>query len=141
MNMPENMQVSPAMENPSVYPEVYYKMQPYIMMACDHMDAYGPEMPSQEMVEGMSDAIYDDMMRTYPEMADYMRSQEQGGAARTSLAVQGPFGFMSPFGFRRDFRRRGLGRDLIDILLLSELFRRRRRPFRDRFFDFDFDRF
>jgi hypothetical protein len=122
----------------TVYPEMYYRMQPYIMMVCDKMDANNMDMPSQEMVERISDSIYDDM-RKNPDIAEYMQSQDQAasdGAAPSfaSIAVQGPYGYYDydPYMFRfdrRDFRRRGLSRDLIEILLLSELFRRRRRRY------------
>mgnify|MGYP000916869947 CR=1 FL=1 len=138
MLSPEYMKEEPmaeAMMLPcAVYPEVFYRLQPYIMMVCDQAEANGIEMPSQEMIESISDNIYEDMMKNHPDMAEYMRSYEQQGRSGTdqrqaSLAVQGPF------FFRRGFRRRGLFRDLIDILLLSE-FRRRRR--RRRFFPYDF---
>ncbi len=114
-----------------VYPEIYYKLQPYIMMVCDQMDAYNTTMPNQEMIENMTDSIYDDVVRMFPDIADYVRSNEsndtteQPGAIATQLDLDR----------RRDrdrdrdprFRRRGLFRDLIDILFLTELLRRRRR--------------
>lgn len=105
-----------------VYPEIYYKVQPFIIMACDQLDTYSSELPSQEMVENMSDTISDNMSKMYPDMAEYMKSADDTTAVPTE----------SMFGFDRDrfgsnFRRRGLFRDFVDILLLSELFRRRRR--------------
>jgi hypothetical protein len=128
---PENMQEDTEMEMKMlpcmVYPEVFYKLQPYIMMVCDHAEANGIEMPTQEMIESITDNIYEDIVRNNPDIAEYVRSQEQQGRSgmeqrQTSLAVQGPW-------FRRRVRRRGLFRDLIDILLLSEFSRRRRRRF------------
>lgn len=46
------------------------------MMACDQMDAFTCEMPTQEMIEKMSDTIYDDICRMYPDMAEYVRCTE-----------------------------------------------------------------
>jgi len=118
----------------AVYPEMFYRLQPYIMMVCDQAEANGIEMPTQEMIESITDNIYDDMIKNNPDIAEYLRSQEQQGGGgmmqrQASLAVQGPF------FFRRNFRRRGIARDLIDILLLSEFARRRRRR---RFYPFDY---
>ena len=110
------------------YPEVYYRLQPHIMMACDQMDSYGYAMPTQEVMDQMADGIYNDVIRLYPDMIDY------DGATIPTVSIGDPNGFGHGFrdrnsgvGFGRGFGRRGLFRDLIDILLLSELFRRRRR--------------
>lgn len=133
---PAQMQVG----NMSVYPEVFYKIQPYIMLACDQMDTLNPAMPTQEMAEQMSDNIYDAVTRTYPEMAEYARSADTRASGdpedaygpaveAVSFGVGPGFGPGMGFGRRFPFRRRGVFRDLIDILLLQELFRRRRRRF------------
>lgn len=105
-----------------VYPEVYYKLQPYIMLVCDQMDTYGDMMPTRDMAEQITDQIYDDCCRMYPELENYIG---QDGNMKTG---GNPVEVFNGFGNPR-FRRRGLGRDLIDILLLTELFRRRRRPY------------
>ena len=105
----------------TTYPEIYYRLAPYIMMVCDQAESAGVEMPSQQMIESITDSIYDDMVRNFPDMADYFRGHEQTMADVDSLPVQGPF------YFGRRPRRRGLFRDLIDILLLNEFLRRRRR--------------
>lgn len=110
-----------------IYPELYYRLQPYILSACDELDSYDT-MPSQEMIEKMSDSIYEDMLRMYPDFSDYIR--EHGGTGDDSRAAMNPI--VSVQRFRPRSRRRGLFRDFIDILLLSELNRRRRR----RRFDF-----
>ena len=131
MQNAENNVNAQAMEYRTVYPEVYYKLQPYIMMVCDQMDTYGTTMPSQEMIERMSDNIYEDMCAMYPDIADYVRSTERT-ADMEAVETITP---LRSFGSRgRDFgrpggrfRRRGVFRDLIGILLLSEFFRRRRR--------------
>lgn len=105
-----------------VYPEVFYRLQPYIIMVCDQMDTYGSIMPTQDMVEQLTDGIYDDVCRMYPDMLEYARSYEKNSKA------EGPDLEVQNFGmFNRRRRRRGPARDLIDILLISELLRRRRR--------------
>jgi hypothetical protein len=102
-----------------VYPEIFYRLQPYIIMVCDQMDTNGSMMPTQDMVEQMTDSIYDDVCRMYPDIAEYAREQDM--KAKDDPPEREIFG--------RRFRRRGLLRDLIGILLVSEFFRRRRRIF------------
>jgi hypothetical protein len=140
-SMPEMMQtypqaaVKPVMENAmtyrAIYPEVYYKLKPYISMTCDLIFSYGM-MPTQQQLEEMSDGIYNDFCTMYPDMADYMsKSGEKDDPPGDPPPFRGGFrggeefreGFRPGFGFGR-FRRRGLGRDFIDALLLSELFGR-----------------
>jgi hypothetical protein len=121
-NMMENM-----MTYQLVYPEIFYKLQPFIMMVCDQMDAYGSTMPSQEMIEQMTDNIYDDICRMYPDIAEYVNKNDNmvKNNLRTDETIARFPGMYDRD--RRRFRQRGLFRDLIDILLLSEFFRRRRR--------------
>jgi len=104
-----------AMQYQLVYPEIFYRVQPYIIMVCDQMDVYDPSMPTQEMMEQMSDMICDDLCKMYPDMAKYARNDETMTEVKPAVV------------FRRRPRRRGILGDLIDILLLSELFGRRRR--------------
>ena len=124
---PENM--GKTMAYKLIYPEIYYKLQPYIMVVCDQMDIYN-SVPTQEMVESMTDAIYD-VVRMFPDMAEYVREHENNEVRETiqpdAITVQvDPARFRDRTRFPR-FRRRGLFKDLIDILLLTELLRRRRR--------------
>jgi hypothetical protein len=95
------------------------------MMMCDQMDNFGAAMPTQDMVEQMTDNIYDDVCRMYPDIAEYARSNERMDTPEAVETARFGFGFPGAFNFR--FRRRGLLRDLIDILLISEFARRRRR--------------
>lgn len=121
---PPNMQeMNDLMKYRMAYPEIYYKCQPFVMMACDQMDAFSSEMPTQEMVEKISDNIYDDICRMYPDMAEYVKSTEPTGNPDP------PMGLFGREGFGRRFRRRGIFRDFLDFLIFSELFRRRRRFF------------
>lgn len=106
-----------------VYPEIFYKLQPYIMMICDQLDSYGDTMPNQEMIEQMTDNIYSDIMEMYPDIAEYVRNYESNSASSAETIAR------VPSFYRRRYRRRGLFRDLIDILFLSEFHRRRRRRY------------
>ncbi|MBW7571992.1 hypothetical protein [Caproiciproducens faecalis] len=136
--LPQGMPMMENMANQMVYPEIFYKLQPYIMLVCDQMDTFSSLMPTQEMVEHMTDSIYDDVCRMYPDIAEYTREYEKRAKDDPPDPPDPPAGFGRGFGrgfgmFEREprfgfgFRRRGLFRDLIDILLLSELTRRRRR--------------
>ena len=123
--MPENRtpyagsMAKPMMEYQTMYPEIFYKLQPYVMMVCDQMD-YSSIMPNMEMVQNMTDNIFDDVCRMYPDLVEYVRNNENDEAAIPTFNHNPD---------RRRFRRRGLFRDIIDILILSELFGRRRRFF------------
>lgn len=121
--MAEMPETDTTLTNQAVYPEVYYKLKPYISMACDLMDTYGIDVPTQQQLDDMTDGIYDDFCDMYPDMAKYMSKTD---ADNDPPDDPPPFrgGFRGGFrpGFR--FRRRGLGRDFISALLLAELFGR-----------------
>ena len=107
-----------------VYPEIYYKIQPQVMMMCDRLDAFGTDLTMETMYQA-SDSIYDDTVKLYPDVVEY------AGANMPDPAMPDAVETMSQFrrpGFdrRRGFRRRGPVRDFIDLLLLNELRRRRR---------------
>lgn len=106
----------------AVYPEVYYKLKPFISMVCDAINPYGDMMLTQQQVEQIADGIYDDACKMYPEMAGYLQKYDNM-KDDPSGDPPAPRGFGRP-GF--GFRRRGLGRDFIEALLLAELLGRRR---------------
>ena len=117
----EKTLMAEAFHDQAVYPEVFYKVQPFIVMACDQMEAMGG-MPTQSMIDQMTDRIYEDVCQMYPEMAEYAQStalQENDQL----LSVQ--YGRRYNRRSQSRFRRRGLFRDLIDILFLYELLGRR----------------
>lgn len=120
--------MSGAMAYPMVYPDIYYKVQPHIMRACDEMDMY-MMMPSMEMIEHKCDQIHDEVCRIHTDLAEYSREYEM--QANNIADTSEDYESHNPDGFfrrdRRRFRRRGLFGDLIRILLLRELFGRRRR--------------
>lgn len=118
MNMPS--QYAPMMEMPqdqleSMYPRCYYIVNPEVERQCDMMQSkHGPMYtPNRQEVESMVDEI--DKRVGSDVDAEYGEYGESDNEERQ-------FGF-GGFGGRRRFRR-----DLISILLLRRLLRRRRRP-------------
>ena len=128
MNGPDmNATMDEVMAYEMVYPEIYYKVQPFIIGVCDQMEAYGGAMPSSEVIERIADNIYSDVVAMYPDLAEYTggamaasaanRAQSERDASDHAQPVIAPF-------YRRRFRRRGLFPDFVEILLLNEIFRR-----------------
>jgi hypothetical protein len=74
------------------------------------MDDMAMAYPSQDMYDRMVDRVYDEAGRMYPEEFEALNFPEASANEQ----------FMSPF------RRRRLFRDLLGVLVLSELFERRR---------------
>ncbi len=113
-----------AMMNMAVYPEIYYKLMPFIAMTVDLLFSYGM-MPTQEQLEEVTDGIFDDFITMYPDMADYMGASGTMAAFAADPPFRGEFMGGDEFrgGFRPSsrFRRGGLGRDLINVWLLSQL--------------------
>lgn len=114
------MQGEENMNYQCIYPDVYYKAQPFVMMACDEMDACNCGMPTRDMVRQISDQIYDDVCRAHPDLAD--RERYQGMSYEASAAYSVPGGQVEA----QQWRRGGFFNDLLDVLLLNEFFRRRR---------------
>ncbi len=110
----------------TVYPEIYYRLQPYIIMVCDQLDRYyGDKEPNQETIDQITENIYQDIIDIYPDLLEYARAYENNnntGTMKVSEVIT-----RSPRIYRRGFRRRGLLRDLVDILFFSEFNRRRRK--------------
>ena len=123
MNMP--MQYSPMMEMPqeqleSMYPRCYFIIYPEVYRHCDMLCAnYGTMCnPSRRQIE----AIVDDIDNRVGADVDADYQDDDIDKDKDDDNRQFGMGFgVGPFGGRRRFRR-----DLIRILLLRELFRRRR---------------
>lgn len=94
---------------PVKYPKVYYKLYPKVKMLCEQMDLQSnPSMypcPSHETIEQMTDHLYNTMSKE--DLAEIESCLE--GSDR-----------------QLGFSGRRLLRDLIGILLIRELIRRRR---------------
>ena len=104
-----------------VYPEVYYRVMPFVMMACDEFDAGDYEMLSPEMVRQTTDRIYEDVCRIHPELAEWDQYSEMSYEAAAAYNISGSY------VETQQFRGGGFFRDLITIILLDEFFGRRRR--------------
>ena len=102
----------------TTYPEIYYKLLPFVILAIDQFLANNI-IPDQDMLDRISEDIYHDILEMYPDFEDYTRGFEETEEAVPAINLFGS-------GRGRRFRRRGAFRDLIDILLLTEFFRRKR---------------
>jgi hypothetical protein len=107
-----------------VYPEIFYRLQPFIILVCDQFKNYNV-IPTQEMVEQVSDNIYSEACQMYPDLRNYNFNQTNNDDPPLirELDQRRRGNFHHDF-FMRRFRRRGSLQDLISILLLSEIFRR-----------------
>ncbi|CAK7008953.1 hypothetical protein CIW83_12485 [Tissierella sp. P1] len=96
------------------YPELYYRIYPKVISAVnEHLDDNcSMEKITREQMEKMVDDIYIKMVHEYPEIHEDPYERKYRGRVR---AEQRPF-----------FGRSRITRDLITILLISELFRRNR---------------
>lgn len=61
---------------PLRYPEVYYILQPHIMKAADQLELYG-QMPTESLLEAMTDEIEKDVTRLHPELAEHAGMMEE----------------------------------------------------------------
>lgn len=112
--------------NAVVYPEIYYKLQPHVMMICDQMDAYGM-LPTKDNMDHASKQLHENVLANHPEMAEFDKDNDNMmPEARQAIIADYGFRGYDDYGFRRG-RGRGVLRDILDILLLSEFHRRRRR--------------
>lgn len=117
MPMPGNPCFAPDMaggENAysNMYPEIYFKVQPHVSMACDELEINGMMLPTNRMMTCMCNRIHENVCRMYPEMRNY------AGSWMPAMDTQAIDSVM-PFAG-------GPLRDIIAVLLLAELFRRRR---------------
>ncbi|RKD31239.1 hypothetical protein [Thermohalobacter berrensis] len=98
------------------YPQLYYDVYPRVRSCVDRHNYPGnPDMypyPNREQLDTMVNEVYDEMIEEYPEI------DNDPGERRRPRSQQRPF-----FGRRRIFR------DLIGVLLIQELLRRRRYPY------------
>lgn len=99
-----------------MYPESCKKMMIYVKMEIDRMEEKDAEMhdyrPGREMINIMADNAYNKMVKEMPEMAE----EEEN----------------------RQYPIRRFSRDLLQLLLLNELFRRRRRRRRRNYYGYPY---
>ena len=95
-----------------MYPNIYYRLYPYVSSACDKMDNPYVMYPPQELVEKMVDECYDKCLSEMPDLEEYAKCQSAEASGEDDVEAQKT--------------RTPILRDLIAILLLTELFRKRR---------------
>jgi hypothetical protein len=93
---------------------------PFVMMVCDEMDAYDYGMPSQDMIGQMTDQISQDVLRIHPDVAEQANFYEMSYEAASAYNIPSSVVEAQQFGGR-------FFNDLVTIVLLDEIFRRRRR--------------
>jgi hypothetical protein len=107
------------------FPEIYFLIQPHIMLMCDRMAARAGAL-SQQMLDEAVDSVFSDVTALYPDIAEYTDAMSISGAAETARFDRDrrpgrpPGRPFRPGGFRR----RGPTRDFINLLLLNEFLRR-----------------
>jgi hypothetical protein len=72
---------SGALAYPMIYPDIYYKLQPYIINAADRMEMYGG-MPAEQMIDRMVDEIREEVMKIHPEIGEYAREYTENMPGR-----------------------------------------------------------
>lgn len=107
-----------------VYPEIFYKLQPFVILVCDEFERYSVT-PTQQMIDEAANGICAEACRIYPDLMYYSFNQSGNDdppfMREFDLRRRGDFDHDF---FMRRFRRRGNFHDLVSILLLSEIFRR-----------------
>lgn len=107
------------MDSNNQYPELYYGVYPKVQ---DCINKYYPpyvpiyQMPDNEQMDTMVDEIYEECIEEYPEINQ--DPKERRLMARGISSQQRPY-----YGRRRIFR------DLLGIIVIGELLRRRRNPY------------
>lgn len=131
------MMQMPAAQLESMYPKCYYIIYPRVKRMCDmYCRRNGNMPPTHEVMEQMTNSVYDEVepMMHEDDMGEMdmqmMPTDEQVPSEIDDTGYDDmqsrQFGTQT-FGYFRP-RRRFL-RDLIGILLIRELLRRRRRPY------------
>lgn len=106
-------EISEGMAYAPMYPEIYYKVYPYVSRVCDESDRSFAIYLSQVQVESMVNECYDLCIKAMPELEEYSIPNVSGKEDLEITQMERP--------------RRPILRDLIAIILLFELFRRRDR--------------
>ena len=106
----------------------YYGIQPTISKVAAEMDDMSIAYPHQGMYDSMLDRVYDEVTKMYPEE---MQNQASNSLEQNKNGINTQSIYNNPNyhaeQFFPPFRRRRFVRDLLGILLLQELFERRRR--------------
>ncbi len=79
----------------ALYPEVLYKLEPFIASTCDAIRSAGI-MPNQQEIDDITDEILDDFLKMHPEMERYMNARDNENDMPEAVPAQ-----VFPGGFRR----------------------------------------
>ncbi len=59
----------------ALYPEVLYKLEPFISSTCDAIRSAGV-MPNQQEIDDITDEVLDDFLKMHPDMERYMNAND-----------------------------------------------------------------
>ena len=96
-------------------PLLYFKLQPEVEAACDQCEREGIRTPTRDVVESMTNRIYDNVRSKYPDLAASAREYEKSAGAK-ALARE----------YNTEQWGNGALWGLIALLFLGEFFGRRR---------------
>jgi len=122
---PENVQpyiddpIYAAGEEPAEYPDIYYMLQAHVLAACDRFEAMHGGPLTKRHLKDLSDALFDNIARIHPQLVGSDYNENDAVAAVSAIPVQQQY--------QSGFRARNLLRDILEILLISEYYRRIRR--------------
>jgi hypothetical protein len=108
-------------EEPAEYPDIYYMLQAHVLSACDRYEAMYGGVLKKRHLKDLTEALYNDITRIHPDLMGKDYDPNDGSVQPVAAIPAQQFG--------RGFRSRNFLRDLIEILLLSEFLRRRRRRY------------
>ena len=102
----------------SLYPEIYFKLQPELEAACERWEQRGIRRPTQAQLDEMANEIRGRCNKRRPDLMRYADEYERQGTTGLTFKM-GDLVLQQRGGFS----------GLIAFLLLAELFRRRGRRF------------
>ena len=101
-------------------PNIYAKIYPHIVTACDEMERLGTKL-TEESINRMTDRIYNNVTNMHPEVARYALKAETQSLAHNDYSTQFAggllfnliaIGLISEFFFRRRHIRRRIRRGI-----------------------------
>ncbi|WP_066497682.1 hypothetical protein [Abyssisolibacter fermentans] len=101
------------------YPEIYYRIHPSVVQCImRYFSSYNAlnQMPDEDQLSVMVDEVYSEVVREYPEINKDIK--EQKSLIRTKYAQNRPY-----------YGRKRLLKDIISIIIIGELMKRRRPPY------------
>ena len=96
-------------------------LQAHVLAACDRFEAMHGGILTKRHLQDLTDALFSDISRVHPQLVGNDYNADGAVAAVSAIPAQQQYG--------SGFRARNLLRDLLEILLISEYYRRIRRRF------------